>query len=117
MVWSNQGLNGMSRQLHALYRTRLARGYWRNRERPVLINNWEATMFDYVEDDLVRFAQKVQECGIELFVLDDGWFGRGTEQRPGRSGGLEAQPRQAPQRHQGGGRTDRGVGDEVRIVV
>ena len=75
MVWSNQGLNGMSWQFHTLYKNRLARGYWRDRERPVLINNWEATMFDYVEEDLVRFAQKAQECGIELFVLDDGWFG------------------------------------------
>ena len=83
MVWSNQGLNGMSRQLHALYRTRLAQGYWRNRERPVLINNWEATMFDYVEDDLVRFAQKAQERGIELFVLDDGWFGARYNDRAG----------------------------------
>ena len=83
MVWSNQGLNGMSWQFHALYKNRLARGYWRDRERPVLINNWEATMFDYVEDDLVRFAQKAQECGIELFVLDDGWFGARNNDRAG----------------------------------
>ena len=75
MVWSDKGLNGMSQQFHTLYKNRLVRGYWRDRERPVLINNWEATMFNYVDEDLVRFAQKAQECGIELFVLDDGWFG------------------------------------------
>ena len=56
MVYSDQGLNKMSQVYHDLYRTRLARGKWRDRERPILINNWEAT--------------------IELFVLDDGWFGK-----------------------------------------
>ncbi len=75
MVYSADGLSGMSRQFHRLYRTRLARGYWRDRERPVLINNWEATQFNYVEEDLLRFAAKAKECGIEMFVLDDGWFG------------------------------------------
>lgn len=75
MVYSEEGLNGMSRQFHRLYRNRLARGYWRDKERPVLINNWEATQFAYVEDDLVTFATKAKECGVELFVLDDGWFG------------------------------------------
>lgn len=82
MVYSGDGLNGMSRQFHRLYRSRLARGYWRDRERPVLINNWEATQFNYVEDDLILFAAKAKECGIELFVLDDGWFGaRGDDRR------------------------------------
>ena len=83
MVWSDKGLNGMSRQFHTLYKNRLVRGYWRDRERPVLINNWEATMFNYTQEDLVRFAQKAQECGIELFVLDDGWFGARNNDRAG----------------------------------
>ncbi len=83
MVWSDKGLNGMSRQFHTLYKNRLVRGYWRDRERPVLINNWEATMFHYTQEDLVRFAQKAQECGIELFVLDDGWFGARNNDRAG----------------------------------
>lgn len=83
MVYSSAGLNGMSQQFHHLYRTRLARGYWRDRERPVLINNWEATQFDYVEDDLIRFAAKAKECGIELFVLDDGWFGARNDDKRG----------------------------------
>ena len=60
---------------HQLYRKRLARGYWRDRERPILNNNWEATYFDFTEDRLVEIAGKAKECGVELFVLDDGWFG------------------------------------------
>ncbi|MFR3791842.1 MAG: alpha-galactosidase [Blautia massiliensis (ex Durand et al. 2017)] len=74
MVYSDQGLNGMSQAYHQLYRTRLARGYWRDRVRPVLLNNWEATYFDFDEDKLLTLAAKAKELGIELFVLDDGWF-------------------------------------------
>ena len=83
MVYSKDGLNGMSLQFHRLYRSRLARGYWRDRERPVLINNWEETQFNYVEEDLLRFAGKAKECGIELFVLDDGWFGTRNNDKSG----------------------------------
>ena len=75
MVYSHRGLGHMSRTFHRLYRTRLARGYWRDRERPILNNNWEATYFDFTEDRLVKIAEKAKECGVELFVLDDGWFG------------------------------------------
>ncbi len=75
MVYSHRGLEHMSRTFHRLYRTRLARGYWRDRERPILNNNWEATYFDFTEDRLVKIAEKAKECGVELFVLDDGWFG------------------------------------------
>lgn len=75
MVYSNDGLNGMSKTYHELYRTRLARGYWRDRERPILINNWEATYFDFNEEKILSIAEKSKELGIELFVLDDGWFG------------------------------------------
>ncbi len=83
MVYSDEGLNGMSIQFHRLYRKRLARGFWRDKERPVLINNWEATQFDYVEEDLLKFAGKAKECGIELFVLDDGWFGERNDDKRG----------------------------------
>ena len=75
MVYSHEGLGKMSRTFHQLYRKRLARGYWRDRERPILNNNWEATYFDFTEDRLVEIAGKAKECGVELFVLDDGWFG------------------------------------------
>jgi len=74
-VHSTAGLGGMSETFHRLYRTRLARGEWRDRPRPVLINNWEGTYFDFDEERLVAIATVAAELGIELFVLDDGWFG------------------------------------------
>lgn len=76
MVYSDQGLNKMSQVYHDLYRTRLARGKWRDRERPILINNWEATYFNFDEKKIFSLASQARELGIELFVLDDGWFGK-----------------------------------------
>ncbi|SDL83927.1 alpha-galactosidase [Sediminibacillus halophilus] len=75
MVYSDKGLNGMSNIYHALYRERLARGRWRDKDRPVLINNWEATYFDFNEEKVLAIANTAKELGMELFVLDDGWFG------------------------------------------
>jgi len=75
VVRSDHGLGGMSETFHRLYRTRLARGEWRDRPRPVLVNNWEGTYFDFDEERLVAIATVAAELGIELFVLDDGWFG------------------------------------------
>ena len=76
MVYSQDGLNGMSQTYHELYRTRLARGYWRDRVRPVLINNWEATYFDFDTDKLLDIAREAKKDGIEMLVMDDGWFGK-----------------------------------------
>lgn len=84
MVYSDKGMNGMSQTYHKLYRTRLARGKWRDEIRPILINNWEATYFDFDEDKLVEIAKTAKEDGVELFVLDDGWFGK----RNGETSGL-----------------------------
>lgn len=76
MVYSDQGLNKMSQTYHKLYRTRLARGKYRDLTRPILINNWEGTYFDFDEDKIVGMATTARDLGIELFVLDDGWFGK-----------------------------------------
>ncbi|MBD1380316.1 alpha-galactosidase [Metabacillus arenae] len=76
MVYSHEGLGGMSRTFHDLYRTRLCRGTFRDKERPILINNWEATYFDFNADKIEQIAKAGKELGIELFVLDDGWFGK-----------------------------------------
>ena len=76
LVYSDEGLNGMSHIYHRLYRTRLCRGVWRDRPRPVLINNWEATYFDFNEEHILAIAERAKEIGVELFVLDDGWFGK-----------------------------------------
>lgn len=76
IVYTDQGMNALSQVYHDLYRTRLARGKWRDQVRPILINNWEATYFDFDEKKILQIAEKAKEIGIELFVLDDGWFGR-----------------------------------------
>ena len=73
-VHSASGLGGMSRTYHRLYGKRLARGAWRDRPRPILINNWEATYFSFDEEKIVDVARAASDLGIELFVLDDGWF-------------------------------------------
>lgn len=75
LVYSAEGLGGMSRCFHRLFHDHLIRSPWRDRNRPVLINNWEATYFDFDAEKLVRIAQEAVRLGIELFVLDDGWFG------------------------------------------
>ena len=83
MVYSDMGLNGMSQTFHALYQKRLARGYWRDRPRPILLNNWEATYFNFTEEKLLDIARTARDQGIELFVLDDGWFGQRSNDRAG----------------------------------
>ncbi|MFD0698846.1 alpha-galactosidase [Paenibacillus sp. GCM10027628] len=76
MVYSSEGLGGMSRTYHKLYRTRLCRGVHRDQERPILVNNWEATYFQFNAEKIESIAAVAADLGIELFVLDDGWFGR-----------------------------------------
>jgi len=75
LAYSGSGLGAMSDTYHRLYGGRLARGHWRDRPRPTLLNNWEATYFAFDEDKLIDIASTARDLGIELFVLDDGWFG------------------------------------------
>jgi alpha-galactosidase len=76
VVHVGDGLGAMSDAFHGLFRERLARGPWRDRPRPILVNNWEGTYFGFDESRLVAMAEVARDVGIELFVLDDGWFGR-----------------------------------------
>ena len=78
LVYSGDGFNGMSQKYHSLYRDRLARGTWRDCPRPVLLNSWESAYFDFDENRLLEIAKKAADIGAELFVVDDGWFGRRT---------------------------------------
>ena len=73
---TREGLGGMSRTLHDLYRKHLIRSPYRNKKRPILINNWEATYFDFDTEKLLAIAREAKRCGIEMLVMDDGWFGR-----------------------------------------
>ncbi len=75
LVYSSEGITGMSHIYHNLYGKRLARGEYRDKIRPILINNWEATYFDFNEINIKKIAKEASNLGIELFVLDDGWFG------------------------------------------
>lgn len=76
MVYSDKGLGDMSRKYHNIYKENLCRGKFKNRIRPILINNWEATYFDFNEDKILEIALEGKKLGMELFVLDDGWFGK-----------------------------------------
>ena len=75
LTYSEEGIGGMSRVFHRLFAEHLIRSPYRFRERPVLINNWEATYFDFSLGKLKTIADEAAQLGIDLFVLDDGWFG------------------------------------------
>ena len=75
MVYSDNGLNQMSQTFHDLYNHHLVRGQYKLQERPTLINNWEATYFDFDEEKIMNIVDEASQLGIEMFVLDDGWFG------------------------------------------
>ncbi len=75
LVYSAEGLGGMSRAFHDLYREHLIRGEYRCNKRPILINNWEATYFDFNTEKLLAIAREASGLGIEMLVMDDGWFG------------------------------------------
>ncbi len=81
LVYSNEGLGGMSRTFHRLYMNNLIRGRWKTEKRPLLINSWEAAYFDFDSDKLVSFAERAKELGIEMLVMDDGWFGVRNDDR------------------------------------
>ena len=74
-VYSSTGLGDMSRTFHDLYRKHLIRSPYKSRKRPILINNWEATYFNFDTEKLISIAKEASKLGIELLVMDDGWFG------------------------------------------
>jgi alpha-galactosidase len=74
-VYSAEGIGGMTRSLHDLYRKHLIRGEYKDKKRPILINNWEATYFDFNTEKLLDIAREASKLGIEMLVMDDGWFG------------------------------------------
>lgn len=75
MTYSHEGFNGLSRHMHEFVREHIVRGEWKYKIRPVLLNSWEASYFDINEHKLLKLAKAGKEAGIELFVMDDGWFG------------------------------------------
>lgn len=76
MTFSNAGLNGMSQNMHQFVQDNIVRGEWQYKERPVLVNNWEATYFFFNEKKILKLVDEAKALGAEMFVLDDGWFGK-----------------------------------------
>lgn len=76
LSFSSEGFGTLSRNCHSFIRSYILRGAWAHRPRPVLINSWEAAYFDFQEEKLLDMAKAARDVGIELFVLDDGWFGK-----------------------------------------
>ncbi len=83
MSFSFDGMNGLSKNFHSFVKKNIVRGEHKNKERPVLINGWEAFMFDFNERKLVNLARQAKKLGVELFVLDDGWFGKRNSDKAG----------------------------------
>ena len=75
-VFSDRGLGHMTRTFHDLFRSHLIRSPYKDKKRPILINNWEATYFDFNTEKLLSIAREAKKCGIEMLVMDDGWFGK-----------------------------------------
>lgn len=76
MTYSNRGFSKMSSNFHHTFREHLCRGKYKHERRPVLINNWEATYFDFDKEKILNIAKGASELGVEMLVLDDGWFGK-----------------------------------------
>ena len=95
MSFSDRGFTGLSRNLHAFIRSHILRGCWKDKERPILLNSWEACYFDLSESRLLSLAKTAKDAGIELFVMDDGWF-KGRNSDSTSLGDWEADPKKLP---------------------
>ena len=81
MTFSSNGYSQMSLNMHHFVREHITRGEWKYKERPILLNSWEAAYFDIDESKLVKLAKAGKDVGIELFVMDDGWFGKRNDDK------------------------------------
>ena len=76
MTYSSDGLDKLSQNFHHVIRNNVCRGKYKTAKRPILLNNWEATYFDFNEEKLEQIAREAAELGADMFVMDDGWFGK-----------------------------------------
>ena len=76
MTYSPAGLNGMMANMHDFVNSHIVRGEHKNADRPIVLNNWEATFFNFNRRKILALARSAKKLGIEMFVLDDGWFGK-----------------------------------------
>ena len=83
LSYSGTGLTKLSQQYHEIIREHICRGAYKHAKRPILINNWEATYFNFNEEKILKIAEQAQKLGIEMLVLDDGWFGKREDDNSG----------------------------------
>lgn len=83
MSYSDQGTNGFSHNMHRFVNVHIVPKRFQNMERPVVLNNWEATFFDFDRGKILKMARQAKDLGVEMFVLDDGWFGKRNSDRAG----------------------------------
>ena len=83
MTYSASGINKMAQNMHSFVNNNIVRGMHKGAERPIVINNWEAMMFDFTKQKIVALADKAQKLGVEMLVLDDGWFGARNHDKAG----------------------------------
>ena len=83
MTYSSCGINKMAQNMHSFVNENIVRGKHKNAERPIVINNWEAMMFNFNKQKIVSLADKAKNLGVEMLVLDDGWFGDRNHDRAG----------------------------------
>ena len=83
MSYSEDGLAALSHHLHDAYNKHLIRSVWKDKRRPILVNNWEATYFDFNADKLLAIAKEASDMGLDMLVLDDGWFGKRNDDTTG----------------------------------
>ena len=83
MSFSENGTNELSQNMHDFVNAHIIRKEFQNSERPVVVNNWEATFFNFNRRKLLALARKAKRLGVEMFVLDDGWFGKRNDDRRG----------------------------------
>ncbi len=95
LCWSGQGFNGQSQNMHSFILKHIVPAYWRSRPRPVLYNSWEGCMFDFDQRKLLSLAKEAKDLGCELFVLDDGWFGKRNDDTSGL-GDYSVNPKKLP---------------------
>lgn len=81
LSFSDKGYNGLSQNMHYFVNNHIVRGEYKNKPRPILLNNWEGTYFNFDEKTILKMAKAAADLGIELFVLDDGWFGKRNNDR------------------------------------
>ena len=83
MSYTQRGINGLMANMHDFVNNHIIREEFRNSQRPVVVNNWEATFFHFSRRKLLALAHRAKMLGVEMFVLDDGWFGNRNSDRAG----------------------------------